>query len=139
MIHKHSAEGVIVVQNKVLTISWTTHNYIAFPKGGINNGETSERAAVREVFEETGYKARIILPIKSYTHDFSEGGRHNRKTVDYYLMELVDGSAPTPKREKGEDFENLWLDIHEAYKKLTFDDAKDALKIAQEIIKNSNN
>lgn len=134
MIYRHSAGGVIIDKNRVLTISWTTHNYIAFPKGGIDSNETSEEAAVREVFEETGYKARIISPIKSYTHNFDRGDEHHHHTVDYYLMELVDSSPPTPQRENGEDFENIWFDISDAYKKLTFDDAKGALKIAVDIL-----
>lgn len=135
MIYRHSAGGVIVHENRVLTISWTTHNYVAFPKGGIDSNETSKEAAVREVFEETGYKARIISPIKSYTHNFDRVGKQHHHTVDYYLMELVDNNPPKPQREKGEDFENLWLDINDAYEKLTFDDAKDSLRIAEEILK----
>lgn len=130
MIKKHSAGGLVVHKGKVLTISWTTHEYICFPKGGINIGETSEQAALREVFEETGYHVEIVKPIKAWTHNFERNGSQYEETVDYYLMCLVDDAAPTPQRELGEDFENLWLDIDEAYEKLTFDDAKEALRIA---------
>lgn len=130
IINKHSAGGVVIHENKVLTISWTTREYVAFPRGGINDGESSKAAAVREVFEETGYRTKVLTPIDSWTYEFDESSKHYRKTVDYYLMELIDNTEPTPEREAGEDFENLWLDSDSARKKLTFDDAKGALKIA---------
>jgi 8-oxo-dGTP pyrophosphatase MutT (NUDIX family) len=130
IINKHSAGGVVIHENKVLAISWTTREYIAFPKGGINNGESSKAAAVREVFEETGYHTKVVAPINSWTYEFDENSKHYRKTVDYYLMELIDDATPTPERETGEDFENLWLDFDSAHTKLTFGDAKGALKIA---------
>ncbi len=130
MIHKHSAGGIVIHEDKVLTISWTDRDYIAFPKGIIEDGETSETAASREVYEETGYKVRVVAPVKSWSYDFEKNGLAYRKTVDYYLMELVDSEPPTPHREETETFENLWLNIDAARAKLTFDDAKEALDIA---------
>jgi 8-oxo-dGTP diphosphatase len=137
MIERHSAGGLIIHKGKVLTISWTTHEYICFPKGGINKGERSEQAAVREVFEETGYNARVIAPIQSWTHEFDKNGEHHSSKVDYYLMDLADDNLPIPHREPGEDFENLWLGIDEAYTKLTFDDAREALEIAIDFLDKS--
>lgn len=124
---------MVIHNGKVLTISWTTHEYIAFPKGGIDDGETGEEAAIREVFEETGYRVNISAPIKSWTYKYEKNGEKYQKTVDYYLMELADDNPPTPRLEPDEDFVNLWLDINEAYEKLTFNDAREALKIAQGI------
>lgn len=40
---------------------------LAFPKGHIEQGETPEQAADREIQEETGYGARIIEPLHSVT------------------------------------------------------------------------
>ena len=131
MITRHSAGGLVIQNGKVLTISWTTHDYIAFPKGGIDEGETSREVAIREVFEETGYKVNILAPIKSWTYKYEENGEKYQKTVDYYLMELADNNPPMPRREPDENFVNLWLDINEAYEKLTFNDAKEALKVAE--------
>lgn len=130
MILKHSSGGIVINGDKVLTISWTTHDYITFPKGGVDEGETIEQAAVREVFEETGYRTNIVAPLGSWTYDFEERGESYRKQVDYFLMELADNAEPTPHREKGEDFENLWLDISVMRDKLSFDDTKEAFDAA---------
>ena len=136
MIIKHSAGGIVIKEGEVLTISWTTKDYIAFPKGGVEDGETSELAAVREVLEETGYKTRIIAPLNSWTYEFEENGEDYRKTVDYYLMEILDDKLPIPNRLSTERFENLWLTIEDAQSKLTFNDSREALVLAVNRIKN---
>lgn len=130
---RHSAGGVVLDGDKVLTISWTDQDYVCFPKGGIDPGETSEQAALREVFEETGYRAQIVAPIRSWFYDYEEAGLRYQKKVDYYTMRLANDAPPTPHREPGENFENLWLSVDEAMEQLTFDDAKEALRIACEM------
>jgi 8-oxo-dGTP pyrophosphatase MutT (NUDIX family) len=133
MIIKHSAGGLVFSSGKVLTISWTTHNYIAFPKGAIDDGESSETAAIREVYEETGYRVNILAPLESWTYVYRDRHEKCQKTVDYYLMKLADDKSPTTHREPHEKFVNLWLDIDEAYKRLTYSDAREALKLAEEL------
>lgn len=131
LIDKQAAGGIIIKDSKALTISWTDRDYICFPKGGIETGETSQQAAVREVLEETGYRTEIISFLGSWTHDFIKDGQPCRSKVDYYLMKLADDCKPIPDREPGENFENLWLDFDQAFARLTFDDAKEALGIAR--------
>jgi 8-oxo-dGTP pyrophosphatase MutT (NUDIX family) len=131
MIIKHSAGGLVIKGGKVLTISRNNRDYISFPKGGIDEGETSEMAAIREVYEETGYRVNILAPIKSWTFKYGGSGKKYQKTVDYYLMALADNNPPTPHREPDEDFHNLWLDIDEAYKRLTYSDGREALELAK--------
>ncbi len=132
IILKHSAGGVIVHQNKVLAITWTNKNFICFPKGGLEHGESSKEAAMREVKEETGYNTEIICALGSWTYQFEEEKNKYQKTVDYYLMGLLDNNKPTPSRGANEDFTNIWLDIATAEKYLTYGDAKEAFLKAKE-------
>ena len=44
---------------------------IEVPSGYIDEGETAKQAAIRELKEETGYTAKDILSIGSYTLDYS--------------------------------------------------------------------
>ncbi len=37
----------------------------SLPKGHVEEGETYEQAAVREVFEETGIEAEMVAPLGS--------------------------------------------------------------------------
>jgi 8-oxo-dGTP pyrophosphatase MutT (NUDIX family) len=67
-----------------------------FPKGKVEQGETDEQAAVREVEEETGLRCELgsELPSIEYT-DLKL--RH--KTVRYWAMEATgDGRRPGGKR-----------------------------------------
>lgn len=130
-IEKHSSGGVVIRHGEVLTLYVLGHNEIVFPKGTIEPGEAPEDAAVREVLEETGYRTKIISLIDTNVYEFDEAGKHYKKTVDYYLMKLVDEDEhPTPQRENGEDFENLWIPLVDAEKKLTHEINRSLLKKA---------
>lgn len=64
-----------ISDNEILAIKSYRHLVdsvqIEVPAGYIENGETPEQAAVRELEEETGYKAKEILRVGSYTLDYS--------------------------------------------------------------------
>ncbi len=134
-IQEYCAGGVVYTYGKVLTIKMISNNEIIFPKGHIALGETYQDTAIREVYEETGYKTKIIDTLGSLSYEFDENGKHYAKTVYYYLMELLDTTArPTPEREEGEDFVNLWLSISKAFDMLTHQGSKDLLNKALQII-----
>jgi len=132
-INKISAGGVIYNNGKVLAIKWFSmgRTSIEFPKGAIEPNETKEEACIREVQEETGYKTRIIKPLGDITFEFDwSDGKHYRKTVYHYLLELINDDEPIPNREADETFENMWLTIEEAKHQLTFDTDKEILERA---------
>lgn len=127
-INKVSAGGVIYHKGRVLTIKWLSKDSIEFPKGTIEAGETKEGAAIREVLEETGHKARILQSLDSVTFKYgSDDGKHYKKTVYYFLMKLINEDTPNPNREDGENFENLWLTPEQADALLTYDDGREIL------------
>lgn len=133
-IEKHSAGGVVIRNGEVLTLYVLGHHEVVFPKGTIEPGEQTETAAIREVLEETGYHTEIVSHIDTKTYEFDEEGNHYRKTVDYYLMKLVDeDESPTPHRENYEDFKNLWIPLSEADSKLTHEANRALLKKARSI------
>ena len=120
-IYRVCAGGVIYHDGKVLTIKWLSRSTIEFPKGTMEVGETKEATCLREIFEETGYKTRIVQSLGKVVFEFDwEDGHHYNKTVHQYLLELIDDNEPTPHREEHEDFEDLWLTLEEAEKQLTF-------------------
>ncbi|MDP6461454.1 MAG: NUDIX domain-containing protein [Gemmatimonadota bacterium] len=67
------------------------------PKGRIEEGETTEEAALREVREETGLLGRIVRPLSviRYTYksrdDDDRRGMTIHKTVHFFLLEFVEG------------------------------------------------
>ena len=112
----HSSGGVVIHDNKLLLIHWPPpRDSFDFPKGTIEPGETSEQACLREVFEETGYKTKIIAYIGKNEFDYQAiDGKWRHKINDYYLLELADTTAYTAQREPHETFENVWVPIAQA-------------------------
>lgn len=131
IVEKKSAGGIVLRGREVLTLYVPDHDETVFPKGTIEEGETSETAAVREVLEETGYHTEIVARLSSSEYEFEEGGKHFRKTVVFYLMRLLDeDETAKPQPESHEVFENLWLDSREAMNRLTHDANKSLLQQA---------
>ncbi|KAJ8101184.1 Dcp2, box A domain-containing protein [Lipomyces tetrasporus] len=62
--------GVIILNKKmdkcILVKGWKTSATWGFPKGKINQGESDEDCAVREVIEETGYDVSALLKKEDY-------------------------------------------------------------------------
>ena len=137
-IRKFSAGGIVYSEGKVLTIKWLSKNWIEFPKGTIEKNETKEDACIREVLEETGYKTSIIQSLGDVTFEFDwSDGKHYKKTVYSYLLKLADDNEPMPNREDNEDYENTWMTIDEANKRLTYDTDKEFLQKVIDIIARS--
>lgn len=85
-----------------------------FPKGKLDDGETFETAAVREVLEETGMTARVrrFVGTTNYIH---RKGRP--KIVAYYLMEYLSGEF-----QPNEEVDAMrWVGLDEAVALLTWE------------------
>ena len=78
------------------------------PGGGIDDGESQQQTAIREVREETGYDCDIIAVLAETTHETGQG----TKTVAWYVMRPVpEGSGTLPDDEIDEV---RWLSPEEA-------------------------
>lgn len=132
--HTPSAGGIIINNDKVLVITSKLRNSTDFPKGTLEEGESIDAAAIREVEEETGYRTRITQDLGSITYDILKpDGANYRKTVSYFLLELADNDEPIKNLQDSEDFENEWLPFDEAYDRLTYPDTKELLQKAQKL------
>jgi 8-oxo-dGTP pyrophosphatase MutT (NUDIX family) len=63
----------------------------SLPKGHIEDGETPEQAAVREVEEETGISGEILAELGTIDFWFVADGRRIHKTVQHYLLRAIGG------------------------------------------------
>ena len=95
----------------------------SLPKGKLGAGETLLEGALREVFEETGYKARPGRALGDVRYMKSSNGQSREKIVHYWAMEAV-GGAFTPSREVDE---MLWLSPEGAHALLTRNTDRDIL------------
>jgi mutator protein MutT len=92
----------------------------SLPKGHIEAGETPEQTAVREVKEETGITAEVMLALGSIDYWFVAENRRVHKTVHHYLLYALSGELSD---EDTEVTEVAWV---------TLDDLEDWLAYADE-------
>ncbi len=113
-----AAGGVIVRQRdqrvEVACIFREARQDWTFPKGKLDAGESFERAALREVLEETGLNCQIVrfVGTTNYTHR-----KGKPKIVAYYLMSVSDGEF-VPNEEVDE---LVWLEMGTVRDHLTWD------------------
>ncbi len=87
------------------------------PKGGCKPGETLEQTALREVLEETGYRAKIIARAGEARWSYERGGQIWDETVHYYFMVPVTMIA----QNHDEEFDCVrWIEIERATELLSY-------------------
>jgi ADP-ribose pyrophosphatase YjhB (NUDIX family) len=93
----------------------------SLPKGHIEEGETPEVAALREVQEETGIESVIEKSLGVIDFWFMAGGKRIHKTVHHYLFRESGGLlAP----QESEVDEVSWFPLAEIIERLAYPDEK---------------
>ena len=93
----------------------------SLPKGHIEEGETPEQAALREVAEETGIESAIERSLGVIDFWFMAGGKRIHKTVHHYLFRETGGTlAP----QESEVDEVGWFPLSEVVERLAYPDEK---------------
>ena len=93
----------------------------SLPKGHIEEGETPEMAAIREVAEETGITSEISRALGVIDFWFMAGGKRIHKTVHHYLFKEVGGSL-APQLEEVDEVG--WFPLEEIVAMLAYPDEK---------------
>ncbi len=120
-----SAGGIVYkIVNNVpvwLIVQHSKHKGWIFPKGLIGDrveGEGKEETALREVEEEGGINAKIVLDKPFFTnYVYTFEGQKIFKTVYFYLMEYVSGEI---ENHDWEVSEAKWLGKEDVLKQLSF-------------------
>lgn len=103
-----------------------------FPKGHIDEGESPDVAARREIREEAGLGPLILrAPLGMIDWYFRHDKRLVHKYCHYYLFESKDGE-PIPQAEEG-IAECRWLDEVTAIATVSYDNARIVLRTAVQL------
>lgn len=79
------------------------------PKGKLDEGETLEQCAVREVWEETGLQAELTGPLLVTYHTYHQGTHFIIKESHWFTMKVTGDQPLKPQTE--EDIEEAkWVD-----------------------------
>ena len=93
----------------------------SLPKGHIEEGETPEEAALREVQEETGIVSVIEKSLGVIDFWFMAGGKRIHKTVHHYLFRENGGVLAAQESEVDEV---AWFPLAEIVERLAYPDEK---------------
>ena len=93
----------------------------SLPKGHIEEGETPEQAAIREVAEETGITSSITKSLGVIDFWFMAGGKRIHKTVHHFMFTEVGG---TLLAQESEVDEVSWFPLSEIVDRLAYPDEK---------------
>lgn len=131
MKREFSAGGIVFNnEDKVLITRHSQNHHWGFPKGWIEQGQTIEEAAIREVREEGGVEAEIIDKVGHTKYTYIWEREKVFKVVTYFLMKYISGD---PKDHDWEMEDAGWFDVEEALKILSFSRDKSLLKKALEM------
>ena len=131
MKREFSAGGIVFNdKGEVLVTEHSQNKHWSFPKGLIDEGQTTEQAALREVSEEGGVAAEIIEKIGYNKYVYTFEGEKIFKVVTYFLMKYVSGDI---KDHDWEVSDIGWFAPEDALKQLSFSQDKQLLKKAVEM------
>lgn len=93
----------------------------SLPKGHVEDGETVEQAALREVLEETGLTAAIVHPLGVIDFWFAVEDRRIHKTVHHFLMRFESGEISD---DDVEVVEVQWVPFDDVPSRLAYRDER---------------
>ncbi|HEX2415490.1 MAG TPA: NUDIX hydrolase [Thermoleophilaceae bacterium] len=110
-----AAGGVVLgPDGRVALVHRPRYDDWSLPKGKLDPGESFEEAALREVEEETGVRARLVRELPSVKYNDNKG---RPKLVRYWLMEV----AEEPGFVANDEVDELrWVEPEEALGLLTY-------------------
>lgn len=130
-----AAGGLVYTPHKSVLLIFRRGKW-DLPKGKLDEGETLEACAVREVQEETGLsKATIEKPLTITWHTYQQDGKLILKESHWYLMHTPAEEKLTPQED--EDIEScIWVPLEDlqAYMQNTHPSILDVIEASRKAL-----
>ena len=121
MIREFSAGGVVVRRFRgrpfLAAVRLKGGRVLALPKGHIDEGETSEQAAQREVREEAGVVGELVEKLGPVRYWYVRDGERVLKVVTFFLFRYRSGSV----EDHDDEVEGAeWVPLEDAPRLLSY-------------------
>lgn len=103
----------------------------SLPKGHLEDGETPEQAAIREVREETGIVGSIVAALGTIDFWFMAEQRRVHKTVHHFVLRAEGGDLSD---EDPEVTEVAWVPLAEVGERLRYPDERRLVGQVEQIL-----
>lgn len=130
IVFKKTPNGPKFLLIKNMAMRDPNKSYWGFPKGHLNEGESSKEAALREVKEEVGLEVEIVEKVGQSSYIFQNKGEKIFKIVSMFLMQAKEGEILI---QDSEIQEAKWIEPQEVLKLLSFSNDKKLFQKALEI------
>ncbi|MBI5227867.1 NUDIX domain-containing protein [Candidatus Micrarchaeota archaeon] len=124
-------KGATEVDRRYLILQYSAKHW-DFPKGHVEKGEDEIDTAKRETLEETGVDDLVFVPDfrEHISYYYSMKGKKFYKDVYFFLAK----TSITKIKLSHEHIGFEWLSYEEAISRLTYDNAKEILKKAENLL-----
>ena len=129
-MYRHADDGSLEI---LLASRRTRRGDLAWglAKGGLEEGETNEDAAIREVREETGIVAEIEGSLGETKYFYVWEDVRIRKTVHFFLMRAIGGDTD----DRDDEMEEIrWFPMERALKRAAYRGEREVLGRAAELL-----
>jgi len=103
----------------------------SLPKGHIEEGETPEQTAVREVAEETGISSVVLRPLGTIDYWFVADNRRIHTTVHHFLLQATNHELSD---DDVEVTEVAWVALDDLDERLAYADERRLVRKARELL-----
>ena len=132
-LYEKSCGAIVIYKSgdrcKVLLVKNHNGRNYSFPKGHVEQGESEEQTAVREVKEETGLDIEIIRSFREVA-DYCPFGKIRKRVVFFMAQTMSD--KVTIQEEEIDSY--IWVDLDEAHHRCTYDNDLRVIRKAKENI-----